>query len=270
MLLSVDRSVFAVSVGKSAVRPVLLGDASCRPSIKVPYSHHRTVGESVGRCVVRQQTHCYCRSVGPVFVSERVVCSVLSVGASCRSVGKGAVPSVGRWVIHRKTYCWRVIISRSARGRGGEGAWRGGRDKGREVERADRGRVEHTLVILLSVVDRVIGLYADRRYTCRSVGFAVGSVGTFVCWQNCRSVDTIGHEVHYPSVKVPLARYCRSVGALSGGTRADRSLLSDGRSVNQSVRWYVGRRVCHLSANARLAGCRLSVGFYPSMRMPFS
>ena len=145
LLLSVDRSVFAVSVGKSAVRPVLLGDASCRPSIKVPYSHHRTVGESVGRCVVRQQTHCYCRSVGPVFVSERVVCSVLSVGASCRSVGKGAVPSVGRWVIHRKTYCWRVIISRSARGRGGEGAWRGGRDKGREVERADRGRVEHTL-----------------------------------------------------------------------------------------------------------------------------
>ena len=117
LLLSVDRSVFAVSVGKSAVRPVLLGDASCRPSIKVPYSHHRTVGESVGRCVVRQQTHCYCRSVGPVFVSERVVCSVLSVGASCRSVGKGAVPSVGRWVIHRKTYCWRVIISRSARGR---------------------------------------------------------------------------------------------------------------------------------------------------------
>ena len=114
LLLSVDRSVFAVSVGKSAVRPVLLGDASCRPSIKVPYSHHRTVGESVGRCVVRQQTHCYCRSVGPVFVSERVVCSVLSVGASCRSVGKGAVPSVGRWVIHRKTYCWRVIISRSA------------------------------------------------------------------------------------------------------------------------------------------------------------
>ena len=144
-----------------------------------------------------------------------------------------------------------------------------GRKGGREVEGAERGRwnVRCRSAQCRRSRDRSIrrsSVHVSFGRLCRRIGRYVRPLA------NCRSVDTIGRAVHNPSVKVTLARYCRSVGALSGGTRADRSLLSDGRSVNQSVRWYVGRRVCHLSANARLAGCRLSVGFYPSMRMPFS
>ena len=53
LVLSVGQLVIAFYVSESALRPALLVDSSCRPSIKLRYSrYHRTVGRSVGWSVV--------------------------------------------------------------------------------------------------------------------------------------------------------------------------------------------------------------------------